>query len=202
MTNMNSLRRWRIFQLILSSVILVLEISNIILYESFNPTETDINWNYEFRTLRDKNKFIIAVVGLPTILASLLLLVYVLFKGENSTKRDKLIKKAELFKNIEAGIKQSNETGSLNRIIGQNISSVLLFAWSLAVILNMILFHKNWDLVCNRLEGKERSSILCNDFIINLVLNITMFFSCIYITFMKLFHSSYKDKTDEINLKI
>ncbi|CAB5217542.1 unnamed protein product, partial [Rhizophagus irregularis] len=46
-----TLRRWRIFQLILSTIMLSLEISNIILYDSFNPT-TDIKLNNEFQLLR------------------------------------------------------------------------------------------------------------------------------------------------------
>jgi len=63
----------------------------------------------------------------------------------------------------------------------------------------MILTFKNWDLMCSRLEEKDRIPILCNDFIINLLLNIMMFGSCIYITFMKILHLS---PSDEINLKV
>jgi len=197
MNGTSSLRCWRIFQLILSFSMLFLEISNIILYDSFNLT-TDIIWNNEFQLLRDKNRLIIAIICMPTILVSLVLLVYVLFKGEVSVKRDKLIQKADQFKNTKVEVKQSG--GFLNRLIGQNINSVLLFAWSLTVILNTILFHKNWNLMCNRLEENERSLTLCNVFIISLVLNIIMFLSCVYITFTKLLYSSHKNKS-EISLK-
>ncbi|CAB5395265.1 unnamed protein product [Rhizophagus irregularis] len=186
-----TLRRWRIFQLILSTIMLSLEISNIILYDSFNPT-TDIKLNNEFQLLRDKNRFIISIVCLPTILISIALLVYVTIKGEKIVKRVKLIQKADKLKNIEIEVKQSN--GLLDKIISRNINSILLFTWSLTVILNTILFHKNRDLLCNRLEEKERNSILCNDFIASLVLSILMFLSCIYITFMKLYYSSHDNK--------
>ncbi|CAB4376206.1 unnamed protein product [Rhizophagus irregularis] len=142
-----TLRRWRIFQLILSTIMLSLEISNIILYDSFNPT-TDIKLNNEFQLLRDKNRYIISIVCLPTILISIALLVYVTIKGEKIVKRVKLIQKADKLKNIEIEVKQSN--GLLYKIISRNINSILLFTWSLTVILNTILFHKNRDLLCNR----------------------------------------------------
>ncbi|RGB37237.1 hypothetical protein C1646_695375 [Rhizophagus diaphanus] len=193
-----TLRRWRIFQLILSTILLSLEISNIILYDSFSPT-TDIKLNNEFELLRDKNRFIISIVCLPTILISIALLVYVIIKGEKTVKRVKLIQKADKLKNIEIEVKQS--IGLLDKLISQNMSSILLFTWSLTVILNTILFHKNRDLLCNRLEEKERNSILCNDFIASFVLSILMFLSCIYVTFMKLYYSSQDNKPGEINLK-
>ncbi|GES74378.1 hypothetical protein GLOIN_2v1720613 [Rhizophagus clarus] len=157
MDDTNSFHRLRIFQLILSAIMLSLEISNIILYGSLSPV-SDMKWNYEFQLLRDKNRLIISIVCLPTILASLVLLGYVIIKGEKSIKRVKLIQKVNQLKNVEVEVNQSN--GLLNRVISQNISSVLLFVWSITVILNTILFHKNWDLMCYRLEESQRSPIL------------------------------------------